>query len=191
MWLGSISGLAPSLNMNNTLWKCLFMLQGGRDGRTQNKQFVCMRVCAVRGILFDLAFNNFSVISGQCLDVAGTSDMSFFLFFIILPQWNRMSKMPILHDTQSLTLGWKFLVPLLSAKWKHNYFTVSGMIQLWIKPLTSCTCSRWLPLSYHSCPIILWTIQYHVFTWALLLEKHYFLYAISEETDNPVDLHST
>ena len=87
--------------------------------------FLLGRLCLFVWVGLNVAFNNLSVISRRCLDVAGSS----MLTFRVLPHWN-ITPQTLWHDIPLghiiLTLSWPVPIPsstflMLSAKRKSSY----------------------------------------------------------------------
>ena len=84
--------------------KCQFsLLLGDFQGRyyKTNAPFLCVCVCEFG---FNVAFNNFSVISRRCLVATGSS----MLTFIVLPHWSIMSQ-TLDMIPHPVTLSWHWV----------------------------------------------------------------------------------
>ena len=91
-------------------------------------------ICLFVWFGLNIAFNNLSVISRRCLDVTGSS----MLTFRVLPHWNIMPQ-TLWHDIPPshiiLTLSWP--VPIPSERAASTIFKVFGMTRPGIEPATS------------------------------------------------------
>ena len=118
------------------------------------------------GVLFvwfglNVAFNNLSVISWRCLDVAGSS----MLTFRVLPHWN-IKPQTLWHDIPPshiiLTLSWPVLIPSStflswapSERAASTIFKVFGMTRPGIEPATYRSCASTTGVKLH---IHLWNV---------------------------------